>query len=82
MQEKQMKEYMERLGLSHIMGCITQVKLENVRVVFDGSAEFDERSLNKELLTGPDLTNQITGVLLRFPQNRIVFIADLGAMYY
>ena len=56
-------------------------KAGKVRVVFDCSAEFDQRSLNKELLTGPDLTNQITGVLLRFPQNRIAFIADIGAVY-
>ena len=29
-------------------------------------AEFNERSLNKELLTRPDLTNQIVGVLAKF----------------
>ena len=51
-------------------------------MVFDCSAEFDERSLNRELLTGPDLTNQIVGVLTRFQQNRIAFMADIEAMYY
>ena len=34
-----------------------------IRVVFDCSAEFQGRSINKELLSGPDLTNQIIGVL-------------------
>ena len=53
-----------------------------IRVVFDCSAEFDEQSLNKELLTGPDLTNQILGVLTRFWQNSIAFMADIEAMYY
>ena len=53
-----------------------------IRVVFDCSAEFDGRSLNRELLTGPDLTNQIVGVLTRFQQNRIAFMADIEAMYY
>ena len=53
-----------------------------IRVVFDCSAEFDERSLNRELLTGPDLTNQIVGVLTRFQQNSIAFMADIEAMYY
>ena len=51
-------------------------------MVFDCSAEFDGRSLNRELLTGPDLTNQIVGVLTRFQQNRIAFMADIEAMYY
>ena len=41
-------------------------KLGKIRVVFDCSGEFDGKSLNKELLTGPDLTNQIVGVLTRF----------------
>ena len=51
------------------------------RVVFDCSAEFDGRSLNKELLTGPDLTNQVVWVLTRFRQNSIAFMADIEAMY-
>ena len=53
-----------------------------IKVVLDCSAEFDGRSLNKELLTGPDLTNQVLGVLTRFRQNSIAFIADIEAMYY
>ena len=39
-----------------------------IRVVFDCNAELDEKSLNKELLTGPD---QIVGVLTRFRHNSI-----------
>ena len=53
-----------------------------IRVVFDCSAEFDGQSLNKELLTGPDLTNQIVGVLKRFQQNSIAFMVGIEAMYY
>ena len=34
-----------------------------VRVFFDCSAEFDGTSLNKQLIAGPDLTNQLVGVL-------------------
>ena len=37
-----------------------------IRVVFDCSAQFNGRSLNKELLTGPDLTNPLMGILTRF----------------
>ena len=52
-----------------------------IRVVFDCRAEFDEQSLNKELLTGPDLTNQIVGVLTRFWQNSIAFMAGIYRLY-
>lgn len=37
-----------------------------LRVVFDCGASFNGTSLNSELLQGPDLTNRLIGVLLRF----------------
>ena len=37
-----------------------------VRVVFDCAARFHDTSLNDQLLQGPDLTNNLAGVLLRF----------------
>ena len=39
-------------------------KLRIVRVVYDCSTQFAGKSLNQELLTGPDLTNPIAGVLV------------------
>ena len=53
-----------------------------IRVVFDCSAESNGTSLNKQLLQGPDLTNQLVGVLIRFRQERIAFMADIEAMFY
>ena len=41
-------------------------KPEKLRVVFDCSADFQEHSLNRHLLQGPDLTNSLVGVLCRF----------------
>ena len=41
-------------------------KPTKIRVVFDCSAEFHNESLNKHLLQGPDLTNNLVGVLCRF----------------
>ena len=38
-------------------------KPDQIRVVFDSSAEFQGVSLNKELLPGPDLMNSLSGVL-------------------
>ena len=41
-------------------------KPDNIWVVFDCSSEFQGRSLNKEILSRPDLTNQTVGVLSMF----------------
>ena len=53
-----------------------------IRVVFDLSAEFHGTSINKALLSGPDSTNQIVGVLLRFREEQIVVTGDIEAMYH
>jgi hypothetical protein len=41
-------------------------KPEKLRIVFDCAAEYQGTSLNKNVLQGPDLTNSLIGVLLRF----------------
>ena len=43
-------------------------KPEKTRVVFDCAARFREVSLNDQLLSGPDLTSSVVGVLTRFRQ--------------
>ena len=53
-----------------------------IRVVFDCSAKFQAKSLNDLLLKGPDLTNTLYGVLMRFRQERIAIMADIEAMFY
>ena len=53
-----------------------------VRVVFDCSAEFAGRSLNKQIITGPDLTNQVVGVLTRFREEHITYMANIEAMFH
>ena len=57
-------------------------KPRKIRLVFDYSAQFNGKSLNQELLTGPDLTNPIFGVLTRFRQGEVAFMADTVSMYY
>ena len=37
-----------------------------MRIVFDAVPDFGEKSLSKNLISGPDLTNNLVGVLLRF----------------
>ena len=57
-------------------------KSGKIRIVFDCSAEYDEVSVNKGSLSGPDLTNQIVGILIRFREDYVVIMADIEAMFY
>ena len=57
-------------------------KPEKFRIVFDAAAEYNGTSLNKALLTGPDLLNSLVGMLLRFFNYRVAFSADIEAMYH
>ena len=47
------------------------------KICFDCSVEFQERSINKELLSRPGLTDQIIGILTRFHEEKIAFMADV-----
>ena len=55
---------------------------DKIRTVFDCAAQYDGTSLNKELLTGPDLTNSLVGVLMRFRLERIPVMGDIETMFY
>ena len=52
-----------------------------IHVVFDATALHDGVSLNSQLNQGPDLTNSLLGVLLRFRRERIVLAADIQSMF-
>ena len=45
-------------------------------------ATFNGCALNESLLQGPDLTNTLLGVLLRFRQGRMAFGADIASMFF
>ena len=51
------------------------------RVVFDCSARTEEKCLNDQLLHGPDLMNNLVGVLLRFRQYPFVVVGDIKGMF-
>ena len=55
---------------------------KTLRVVFDCASVYGETSLNKELLQGPDLTNSLVGVLLRFRQGPIAIMTDIEGMFH
>ena len=66
--------YIPHLGVRH-------PKKGTLRVVFDCGASFTGISLNSQLLQGPDLTNSLLGVLIRFRQEPTAVMADVRAMY-
>ena len=74
--KKQYVWYIQHHGVYH------PEKPNKIRVVFDYAVEYGSESLNKHLLQGPGLTDNLTGVLCRFRQERIVFMCDIEAMFH
>ena len=63
-------------------GVYHPLKPEKIHVVLDCSSEYRERSINKELLARPDLTNQIVRTLIKFRQDKVAFVADTEYFKY
>ena len=53
-----------------------------IRVVFDCASRFQQTSLNDHLLTGPDLTNILVGVLCRFRKGMVAIMCDIERMFH
>jgi len=68
--------YLPQFGVYHPQ------KLDKIRVVFDSAVETDGMSWNKVLLSGPDLTNSLLGILIRFRQNPVAFMVDIEQMFH
>lgn len=51
-------------------------------MVFDAAAKFHGVSLNSELLTGPDLLNNLVGILMRCRREKISVMADIKQMFH
>ena len=52
-----------------------------VRLVFDASAQYLGVSINDHLYKGPELTNRLRGVLLRFREKPVAIQADIQDMF-
>lgn len=57
-------------------------KKKKILVAFDCTATYQEVSLNGALLQGPDLTNSLIGILVRFREEPIAMMADVESMFY
>lgn len=65
-----------------VFGVYHPKKPEKIRAVFDSSASHNGVSLNDVLIGGPDLTNNLLGVLMRFRKNSVAVTADIQQMFY
>ncbi|XP_076052759.1 uncharacterized protein LOC143032176 [Oratosquilla oratoria] len=68
--------YIPHFGVRH------PTKSNRVRVVFDCAARVNDLSLDDLLRQGPDISDLLSGVLLRFRLGLHAYIADIETMYY
>ena len=67
--------YLPHHGIKH------PSKPEKVRIVFNCSASYGGASLNRNFLSGPDLTNQLIGILM-IRIEEVVFMSEIETMFY
>ena len=53
-----------------------------MRIVLNCTAKFRGTSLNDQLMHGPDLPNNLFGVLNRFRQEAIALVLDIESMFH
>ena len=68
--------------ISHHEVLRPESKSTPVRIVFNSSAIFRGHRLNDYWKEGPDLLNDLFGVVLRFRENEVAFIGDISKMYH
>ena len=79
-QRSQPKKFQkEEHGIFHTMECTTRANLGRSGWY---STEVLNSSLNKNLMSGPDLTNKILGVLTRFLGEPVVIMGDIEPMFH
>ena len=81
--EDELKEYKGPIHyISHHEVLKPDSKTTPVRIVFNSSANYMGHILNDYWAKGPDLLNNILGILVRFRENPVAFIGDIKKMYH
>ena len=57
-------------------------KPDKIRVVFDCSVEYAGECLNRHFRQGPELTNNLVGVLCRFRQEPVALMCGIEGMFH
>ena len=52
------------------------------RIVFNSSAKFQGHVVNEYWAKGPDLLNNLLGILIRFREEKVAFAGDIKKMYH
>ena len=65
-----------------LFGVYNSKKPGQKRGVFDSSAVYQGVSLNDVLMSNPDMTNSLLGILMRFRKNAVAVSADVKQMFY
>ena len=56
-------------------------EVKQLRIVFDATAEFEEKSHNNSMLTGPNQQSELPEILLKFRERPIALGADIEAIF-
>ncbi|XP_040172707.1 uncharacterized protein LOC120905736 [Anopheles arabiensis] len=80
--EDELKTFYPRKWYLPVFPVTNPNKPNKVRLVWDAAAEVRGISLNKKLLTGPDLLTPLQAVLFRFREYRVAVAADIREMYH
>ena len=68
--------YLPHHGVKHPSKC------GKVRIVFNCSTNYGGASRDHNLISGPDVTNQLIGIPMRFRTEEMAFMGDIEAMFY
>ena len=68
--------------ISHHEVLKPESKTTPCRIVFNSSANFHGHVLNEYYAKGPDMLNNLLGVLLRFREEQVAMIGDIAKMFH
>ena len=79
-QEEAARSVRKRWLLPH--HAVANQNKSKLRVVFDAAAAHHGVSLNRELMKGPDMLQNLVGILLRFREKQVAIVADITQMFH